>query len=501
MIRIIIVEDESPIARGLSLLISQNHPGFEVVAICHNGKEGLEKILDQKPDLVFADINMPIMSGLDMIGQMQEAGFHTRCIILTGYADFEYARTAIHLGVSDYLLKPISLNALDEIMVSCREQHLSTIRILQAEYLQRHLLSRQGALENSNPLLHYSCTLFVLFFGSMCGNIYNEAMFDTEIKLADNNLRSGIEAQYHLSLLVLRGHYHNESVYAAVYPTHQSVDLDLVAKELYQSFRQSDTYLHLIISDTVTDGEGIYRAARDTYLFALFHNQFGFGSIKQYKPLQNQPIRVSKEILRICASIPRPLSYDTLRRFIHSMFFYWQQERTTQFQLVADLRYFSNIVIRDYTEENLFCQDVEEMVSSCHSYKELENEILDELEQAYGFERGFPDERQQSLARQVRNWLDKNFTTQISYKIFQDIFGYNEKYISALFKAEFGMSPSKYIGELRLNLAKKLMQGNPDILLKDVAEIAGFSDAFYFSRVFKSHEGISPSLYIKQLRP
>ena len=106
-------------------------------------------------------------------------------------------------------------------------------------------------------------------------------------------------------------------------------------------------------------------------------------------------------------------------------------------------------------------------------------------------------ENQHSLAYQVKNWLDKNFTTQITYKIFQDLFGHNEKYLSTLFKAEFGISPSKYIGELRLNMAKNLMESNPDILLKDVADMVGFTDAFYFSRVFKTHEGISPSAFLR----
>ena len=73
------------------------------------------------------------------------------------------------------------------------------------------------------------------------------------------------------------------------------------------------------------------------------------------------------------------------------------------------------------------------------------------------------------------------------------------KNISLLFfKEEFGISPSKYIGELRIDMAKKLMDNNADILLKDVSEMTGFTDAFYFSRVFKSHEGITPSKYLQK---
>ena len=88
---------------------------------------------------------------------------------------------------------------------------------------------------------------------------------------------------------------------------------------------------------------------------------------------------------------------------------------------------------------------------------------------------------------------------QITYKIFQNLFNLNEKYISTLFKAEYNITPSRYVGELRLNMAKNLMQNNPEIRVKDVAELVGFTDYFYFSRVFKSHEGVTPSQYIKSI--
>ena len=66
-------------------------------------------------------------------------------------------------------------------------------------------------------------------------------------------------------------------------------------------------------------------------------------------------------------------------------------------------------------------------------------------------------------------------------------------------QAEYNITPSRYVGELRLNMAKNLMQNNPEIRVKDVAELVGFTDYFYFSRVFKSHEGVTPSQYIKSI--
>lgn len=501
MIRILIVEDEPAIARGLASLITRNYPDFHILSICRNGRDGLNKILEQKPDLVFVDINMPVMNGLEMISQMKARGYQTRCIVLTGYAEFEYARQALRLGISDYLLKPISPATLDEILVSCREQNQAAARILQKEYLQRCLTDREAPSENPNPLSGSTCTLMLLIFGPMCGNIYNETIVSADVPPDHRPLSEQLQEEYALSLYALPGQHYNEIIYACVCPREQTVPKKAIAERLYEFYRPSDSFLQIIVSETCQNGGKIFELVHNTYLYAVFHSIFGRSGILNYQPATpNDTIHVSQEVMRICAGIPEQPGQKALYGFLHSILVYWETQQVTQFQLVSDLRYFISTVIHDYTDDNIIYPDAAEIVCTCHSYPELEREIQSELERIYGFGNGPLHQEEQSLAHQVRNWLDKNFTTQITYKIFQDIFGHNEKYLSVLFKAEFGISPSKYIGELRLDMAKKLMQSNPDILLKDVAEMVGFTDAFYFSRVFKSREGISPSAYIRRLK-
>lgn len=500
MIQMIIVEDEPAIARGLSLMITRNYPDFQVIAIARNGKEGLQKILDMKPELVFVDINMPIMNGLEMIEQVQKSGFSTQFIILTGYAEFEYARTAMRLGISDYLLKPISPDTLKEILTSCRQKHQAQLHVLQAAYLQRYIGRTQNPDDSNNPLFGYNCTLFVLISGPLCSNIYNEALLTSHAPSVDLTLIRTLENDYHISLFPLRGRHDNELIFAAVHPKPESADLGKLAEELYTSFRSPDTYVNLIISEPIPDGLNLRETAGNLYLYAMLKIPFAFGCIQNYEPLSDKKIHVSSEVKKICSAIPEHTTPETVQDYIRSILLYWQKERVSQFQLTTDLRYFFSTVIHEYSEENIIYPDAAEIVSSCHFYDELERSLQYEMGLIYGPDSYDLPDSQQSLAKQVKNWLDMNFTTPITFKIFQDIFGHSEKYISALFKAEFGISPSKYIGELRLDMAKKLMQTNPDILLKDVAEMVGYTDAFYFSRVFKSHEGISPSQYAKLVK-
>lgn len=247
MTRVLIVEDEIVIARGLSLMIRQSHPDFQILGIARNGKEGLRQALEGKPHLIFTDINMPTMNGLEMIARIQEMGLSPQFVILSGYAEFEYARSAMQMGVTDYLLKPITPETLEDILKPERRSYGAQIRTRQAQYLEQ--------LKDPPP---------------------------------------------------------------------------------------------------------------------------------------------------------------------------------------------------------------------------------------------------ESLAQQVRDWLDQNFTVPISYQMLRDVFGHSEKYLASLFKEKYGISPNKYLRDLRLNMAKKLLQSNPNILLKDVAEMVGFTDVFYFSRTFKAQEGISPSQYAQR---
>lgn len=498
MINVIIVEDEPAIARGLSLLITQNYCDFQVLSLCRNGKDGLQKILELKPDLIFTDISMPIMNGLDMIQELRSQNINTHCVILTGYAEFDYARTAITLGVSDYLLKPISPDTLDRILTSFRSRHQSSLRSLRAEYLQKCLFDTTLPTDGNFPLMSCSCTLLFLFFGSMCGNLYHETIISSEIPNIDNQFLQDLEQKHKVSLFLLRGKHYNEKVLAIVAPVCQPIEIENIAQQFFKIYTLSDTPLNLVVSNTITDGQGIEELARTTYLYALFKIPFGNSSIQKYQPLTNEPIHVSTRIKQLCGGIPDRPSKDNLKDFIHSLIDFWSKQQVTQFQLLTDVRYFISTVIHEHLKEDIIYPDPAEIVASSHSYPELEKELLFETNRIYGFNNSMESaENQHSLAYQVKNWLDKNFTSQITYKIFQDLFGHNEKYLSTLFKDEFGISPSKYIGELRLNMAKNLMESNPDILLKDVADMVGFTDAFYFSRVFKTHEGISPSAFMR----
>ena len=125
--KIVIVEDEAAIRKGMAGLIPRLSPAYEVAGTASDGGEGRELIRREKPDLVILDIRMPGMDGLAMLRELRSEGNACRAIVLSAYSDFDYAKTAIDLGVESYILKPVKVRELEDVL------RLTQARIRQEE--------------------------------------------------------------------------------------------------------------------------------------------------------------------------------------------------------------------------------------------------------------------------------------------------------------------------------------------------------------------------------
>ncbi len=113
MLKVLIVDDEKPVQKVIQALGRWSKYNITSVSTASNGVEALQAMHEIKPDIVFADINMPLMDGMTFLKQAQENFEGVKYIIISGYDDFAYAKMAIRLGVVDYLLKPIVEEELD----------------------------------------------------------------------------------------------------------------------------------------------------------------------------------------------------------------------------------------------------------------------------------------------------------------------------------------------------------------------------------------------------
>lgn len=134
MYKVLIVEDEDIIRKGLMFMADWVKVNCTVVGEAADGEEGLEKIQSLSPDIVIADVKMPIKSGIQMLEEsIDQYGYEA--IIISGYSEFAYAKKAISLGVTEYLLKPVDFNQLYLAIQKIIEKLKANIKV--EEYIRQ----------------------------------------------------------------------------------------------------------------------------------------------------------------------------------------------------------------------------------------------------------------------------------------------------------------------------------------------------------------------------
>jgi two-component system response regulator YesN len=113
---VVVVEDEKLIAKNIAKNIEALNSKFKVISIESNGEDALTFIKEHTPNVIFTDIQMPVMDGIELMKQISEYNNYIKCVILSGHDDFIYAKSAIEYGAFAYLLKPVNLEELSNIL-------------------------------------------------------------------------------------------------------------------------------------------------------------------------------------------------------------------------------------------------------------------------------------------------------------------------------------------------------------------------------------------------
>lgn len=116
MYRILIVDDEPMIRKGLQKLVEQSELPIESLRTAENGVVALQRIQEERPDFLFTDIRMPKMDGLELCARVAEMDADIQVVVISGYGDFEYAQKCVSYGVKEYLLKPVNIKGFQHVL-------------------------------------------------------------------------------------------------------------------------------------------------------------------------------------------------------------------------------------------------------------------------------------------------------------------------------------------------------------------------------------------------
>ena len=208
MLRIIIVEDEARARQGVAAAIA-NLPGNHVViAQANNGETGFELIEKLKPDLVFTDVKMDTMNGIEMIAKLREANNNVQIVIISAYEEFEFAKAAVAYGVIGYITKPITPEEIEQCILKAARNlpafeetggeepeppaeegvHPSVARALQI--IQREYAG-PISLDDLSRRLHLTPQYFCMLFRKYTGDGFSNYLRHYRVKIAKDILLSG----------------------------------------------------------------------------------------------------------------------------------------------------------------------------------------------------------------------------------------------------------------------------------------------------------------------
>lgn len=490
MLKVLVVDDDSPIRRWLEYCIGQLE-GFVLAGSAATGAQGLELYRRELPDIVVTDIEMPGMSGLEMVAQIQ-AIRPAHVIILTSHDNFSYARTALQNGTAEYILKTeITMESMRDLLCkAARTIHHNGENAVRREQ-GTQLLIRQLAMErNAMPLTvqelrHQGIALEdePLAAGDLMSHdadALQEIRHHLEECTALKNVRFVPLGYEHLLFVAnLRGGDSLDELkeYYLRVAAGRNCVLGLSEKKGGLAFlpaalqeAQARCKLHF------------YESQRWVFL----HDSLGPRTIRHAETAR---MNFSKELFAQNYPGAFAIKDEVLRQIV--------EERPTDLDAVKKLCVsFCTILLHFSTDQQEELDSrVEQSEQAIHAA-----ETIGELQEAVAsvfdpFNRSLPQGDPYSPAiRDAVAYLKAHYREKISLGMVAQAVNFNAEYFSRLFVRETGMNFTVYLNSLRMRQAVDLLE-HTDKKVYEIAEEVGYSSLSYFSTAFKKSFGQTPAEY------
>ena len=496
-----IVDDEKAIRDSLPAVIDFEEVGFRVCQTARNGQDALEKIQEEHPDVLLLDIRMPILDGLGLLKALEEQmkDYHPLVIMLSGYSDFEYARTAIRYGVKAYLTKPLDedelLDELGKLKNELDESHAHRANVMlksQADKVKGLLYAEKpGIREQMKGIFLLHCVI----------------LKENEEKDQYERTRSCIERELDDEQLVfLRGRgcvltYLAEESCLKEYQSNPR----LFGRHLLHKMKQEGLSCAILLDNQIFEpSTNSFRSDYDSHLYALMTRVFwneenlvcnlvssesvqfldqekeGFDAIRTALAQNDRKIAVLWMEKMIEQAVDRQLNIVMIQE-LNYRFYYLLQDLIQKKKTATPIE----ITAMDWRESTRYL---------CH--KEWETTLRSQFLQVVDC---LTEERvdEQSTAYQILVYINTHFREPISAKDIASQFFISSGYLGKVIQQASGETFKQYLNRLRMEEAKRLLLSSNQ-LVYEIAEEVGFNDSKYFISRFTEEVGMTPAEYRKK---
>ncbi len=531
---IIIADDEKKICRLLEYLIDWDEIGAELLGVAYDGISAFQLIQEKKPDVLLTDIRMPGMDGLQLIEESKKQNASLKCIIISGYKDFQYAQQGIRFGVRDYLLKPINQDdltrTLKKLVKETMEQkssqetriHLEkTIRNYSGEFKRVFLkiILKQKPEESPETVLkevRKINTSQVVDPGGRC------LIVKPDIEYKDFT-KDAYQLLIEKTIEILQVEFASEEGELTIESSHEGIFLLLCheppdKEELIKALNHvrdrvmglQDLFpkLHFtaIITEPVDSDEELIRQIQKSRI-AMYNrlltdantvselNMPAAGSEEKHaltekisKLLESRPESFEPEEIKKCLNDAKRIMHGAkditgldvkieLLRLAHN-YLDWFELLDSSLNKSGISAYFSEMY--------------EHCISLDQAFELLEETLIKTLFEVLNHLKS----REIKPVAYAKHYIEKNKGIDIKLEELAKNAGFSYSYFSYLFKKETGKTLTEYIQMVRIEAAKKLLV-EKERNVSEIAELVGYSDIKFFTKQFKKTLGVSPNEYRK----
>lgn len=541
MLKIFLAEDEVIVRETIKRMIPWEDLGFELVGEAADGEMALPLLLRQKPDLLITDIKMPFMDGLTLAKVAKKEIPGLKVVILSGYDDFNYAKQAINIGVEDYLLKPITKNALIERLTEIRSryEHEKT----QKEYYEKFHREMQAYEKNSSrdffeALVSGSMDMMEIYRRSeklgldIVAEAYNVLIFTMNCEEDFSGQREGY-SEWEAESLELLEEFFSENTSAMLFRCNifsYGVLIKGQKETIEENTRSCVSEIQRILDRKeqkrqwfVAAGEPVERLSQiqKSYYSAsrAFSQRYLYDeNILYYDEMASMEKKnVTEDDSTYLQKVDvNALNPAILQKFLSNGLLEETENFVKDYFYTIGQEPLESLVFRNYVTLNvrfsvmsflkeigcdtrtLEQEDTEDVLSE--SSKSLENAIAYAekiISQAIALRDQNSGNKNRSILKTAVDFIDSHYMEEdMSLNKAANAANVSANHFSALFSQNMGQTFIEYLTNLRMNKAKEYLRCT-SMRSSEIAGEIGYKDAHYFSYLFKKTQGMTPSDYRK----
>lgn len=519
--KLLIVDDDRQIRSGLAESINWLSQGIDVVLTAADGLEALQLFDQEKPEIVLTDIRMPGLDGLELGREILKRSVPATVIILSGFSDFEYARQAMRFGIKDYLLKPVQIDDLLEVVRKARDSSIQ--RSLAQEEQQQ--LTREYLDKILGELLFSAGNEKDRLLAQLLDHWQIQAKTPVKVVRIEVDQAWKFPVQSTLAKLLLQietilaaltgaplvaACRHDDQIVAVIQPPPietAPVALDPTSKLITTLCEQ----LHLPTTFTVALSRSgpvdsileLYQQANTAIQEKLYRGYAHVSTADQPHSF-NTAYQVDPIMLRLLEQAVWDLDPIQASQVIRDLFIgirnAHQANRACVEQICRDLKtcLIDGVRAQGFDFDGLFGSNLllfEQRVG-LETLFEYESWVAGLYEIVLTGLSEIKGARTSVSIRKAAEYMLQHFSENITLEEVAERVQKSPNYFSHLFKKILGISFCEYLNRIRVQEAKKLLK-TTNLLAYEIAEKVGFLDYKYFNQVFRKLEGCSPSLYRK----